>query len=185
MQLGHCHTKPLGLYGFSVFQFFRFLPTSKIERHRHAGVAQFIRNRAVDHGAGHDHASDAQSSYGACGGWARPAILDGAALKDTDHRLEDGLEGALGAFAATRDIARQSEHGTGVLDVLKMLAGEVGADHLRPYVSGSQIHFHTFPATLPIRVGKEAPKHLGIEIALAFEIAIESTVRQARAPAMI
>jgi hypothetical protein len=37
---------------------------------------------------------------------------------------------------------------------------------------------HTFPATFPLRVGEEAPYYLGIKVALAFEIAIKSTVRK-------
>src|SRR6266576_1247788 len=40
---------------------------------------------------------------------------------------------------------------------------------------------HSFPAAFPFRVSEEAPQHLGIQIALALEIAIESAVRQARA----
>jgi hypothetical protein len=37
---------------------------------------------------------------------------------------------------------------------------------------------HTFPATFPLRVGEEAPYYLAIQVALAFEIAIKSTVRK-------
>jgi hypothetical protein len=37
---------------------------------------------------------------------------------------------------------------------------------------------HALPATLPIRVGEETSQNLGIEIALAIEIAIESAVRE-------
>ena len=46
-------------------------------------------------------------------------------------------------------------------------------------VGGGQVH--TFPATLPFRVGEEAPEYLCLESALAFEIATKSAVRQAGA----
>jgi hypothetical protein len=62
-----------------------------------------------------------------------------------------------------------------------VLARKIGAYHLWANIGGREIHVHTLPAILPFRVGKEASQDLGIEIALAFEVAIESAVCQARA----
>jgi hypothetical protein len=39
---------------------------------------------------------------------------------------------------------------------------------------------NTFPAACPLRIGKEAPQYLSIQIALALKIGIEPAVRQAR-----
>jgi hypothetical protein len=39
---------------------------------------------------------------------------------------------------------------------------------------------HTLPAALPFRIGQETTEHLGIQVALTFEIFVESPVRQAR-----
>jgi hypothetical protein len=38
---------------------------------------------------------------------------------------------------------------------------------------------HAFPAVFPIRIGEQAPKNFGIQIALAVEIGIESAVGEA------
>jgi hypothetical protein len=38
---------------------------------------------------------------------------------------------------------------------------------------------HTFPAVLPIGIGEEAPQDFCVQIALAFEIAVEAAVGQA------
>jgi hypothetical protein len=40
---------------------------------------------------------------------------------------------------------------------------------------------HAFPATFPFRVGEKTPQYFGVEIALAFEIAVEASVRETRA----
>src|SRR6266851_2249423 len=40
---------------------------------------------------------------------------------------------------------------------------------------------HAFPAAFPFRVSEETPEHGGVQIALTFEIAIESAVGEARA----
>ena len=55
-----------------------------------------------------------------------------------------------------------------------MLAGEIGADDLGANVAGREVHFDAFPTTFPIGVGEEAGEDLGVEIALAPEIAIEA-----------
>jgi hypothetical protein len=39
---------------------------------------------------------------------------------------------------------------------------------------------HSLPAVFPFRVSKKAIQHLGIEIALTFEVGIEATVREPR-----
>src|SRR5258708_31411978 len=62
-----------------------------------------------------------------------------------------------------------------------MLAGEIGSDDVGGNVAGREIHFHAFPATLPFGVGEKTAEHLGIEIALAIEIAVEAAVGQSRA----
>src|SRR5258708_32705979 len=61
-----------------------------------------------------------------------------------------------------------------------MLARQVGADDLRTGIGRGQIDPNPFPSTLPIRIGKEAAQHLGIEIALAVEVAVESAAGQPR-----
>jgi hypothetical protein len=37
---------------------------------------------------------------------------------------------------------------------------------------------HTFPATLPFRIGQEAAQHFGVQITLALEVAVESPVSE-------
>jgi hypothetical protein len=56
-----------------------------------------IRESAVNHRPGHDHASDGQGRYALCDSAATPAILHQAPLQDTYHCSEHGLEGALRA----------------------------------------------------------------------------------------
>jgi hypothetical protein len=102
-------------------------------------------------------------------------------LEYADHGAEDGLKGAPGGVAAAGDVGGQGDHGAGILNVFKMLAGEIGADDLGANVAGGDVHFDAFPTTFPIGVGEEAGEDLGVEIALAFEIAVEAAVGQARA----
>jgi len=135
----------------------------------------------VDEGTGYDHAADAQGGDALGGGAAGAAVLGEAALEDADHGAEDGLEGASGGFAAAGDVGGQGYHGAGILDVFKMLAGEIGADDLGAYVARGEVHFHTFPATFPVGVGEEAGEDLGVEIAFALEIAVEAAVGEAGA----
>src|SRR6266852_182278 len=146
---GRSRWEPWGLFGFCVFGLALFVPAAKIKSDRHAGGAQFVRNGAVDHGTSHNHASDGQGSDSLCGGATAPPILSQAPLQDAHHCFEDGLEGAPRAYAATSDVSRQRDHGAGVLDILEMLARQISADDLRPYVGRRQIHMHAFPATLP------------------------------------
>lgn len=61
-----------------------------------------------------------------------------------------------------------------------MLTRPIRKHDLRSHVRRRQIRVHTFPATFPLRIGKETAQHLGIQIALASEIAVEPAVRQAR-----
>jgi hypothetical protein len=37
---------------------------------------------------------------------------------------------------------------------------------------------NAFPAVFPLWISKEAPKHLGIQVALTIEVAIESAMRE-------
>src|SRR5579864_2577137 len=90
-----------GALGFSVLRFALFVPTAKTEGDGHAAGAQFIRESAVDHGPGHDHAADGQGSYALCCGAATAAVLDEAPLQDAYHRFEHRLEGAPRTYAAT------------------------------------------------------------------------------------
>src|SRR5260370_35342218 len=126
-------------------------PAAKIEGYRHAGVAQFVGERAVDEGAGNDHASDAQGGDALRSGAASTAILDQASLEDAYHGFENGLEGAPGSFSAARDVGRQRHHGARILDVLKMLAGKIGANDLRVNGAGKGIPFPPLPGTPPVR----------------------------------
>ena len=41
---------------------------------------------------------------------------------------------------------------------------------------------HTFPAVFPVRVGEEARQNFGVEVALAFEVAVKSAVREISSP---
>ncbi len=59
-----------------------------------------------------------------------------------------------------------------------MLPRQIGLDDLRARIRRSKIHADSFPAALPIRVGEKASQNLRIEIALAIEVAVESTARQ-------
>ena len=52
-QLRDCHAARLGLLKLAVFRLALSVPAPKIERHRDACGAQFIRKTAVDHGPGH------------------------------------------------------------------------------------------------------------------------------------
>ena len=177
-------TSPLvrgGGFGFSVFRLGWCGPAAEIESDGHAGVAEFVGEGRIDEGASDDHAADTQRRDALRGGAARAAVPGQAALEDADHGTEDGLEGAPGGFAAAGDIGGQGHHGAGVLDIFKMLAGEIGADDLRPNVAGREVHFYAFPTTFPVWVGEEAGEDLGVEIALAMEIAVEAAVREAGA----
>src|SRR6267378_371365 len=131
---GRSRWEPWGLFGFSVFRLAPFVPAAKIKGDRHAGGAQFVRKGAVDHGTSHDHASDGQGSDSLRGGAATPPILSQAPPQDAHHSFEDGLEGAPRTYAATSDVSRQRDHGAGVFDILEMLARQISADDLRPYV---------------------------------------------------
>jgi len=115
------------------------------------------------------------------GGAAGAAVLGEATLEYADHGAEDGLEGAPGGVAAAGDVGGQGDHGAGVLNVFKMLAGKIGADDLGANVAGGEVHFDAFPTTFPIGASEEAGEDLGVEIALAFEIAVEAAAGQARA----
>src|SRR5260370_35713597 len=110
-------------------------PAAKIDGYRHAGVAQVVGERAGDEGAGNDHASDAKGGDALRSGAASTAILDQASLEDAYHGFENGLEGAPGSFSAVRDVGRQRNHGTRILDVLKMLAAKSGAQHWAVHVT--------------------------------------------------
>src|SRR5208282_116030 len=132
-------------------------------------------------GASHDHASDGQGSDALRGRAAMPALLGQTPLQDAYHRLEHGLESAPRTGAATRDIGRQRNHGTRVLNVLVVLARQIGSDNLCTHVGRRQIDVHTLPAVFPIGVGEEAAQHLDIEVALAFEVAVKPAVRQPHA----
>jgi len=128
---------PRGAVGIAWVCRFRFafcVPPAKIEGDGHAGGAQFIGKTALDHGTGHDHASDGQGRYALFCGVATSALLDQAPFQDAYHRFEHCLEDALCTYAAAGDVGRQCDHGAGVFDVLEMLARQVGADDLRPYV---------------------------------------------------
>jgi len=114
-------------------------------------------------------------------GAARSAVLGQAALEDADHGAENGFKGPAGRPAAAGNVGRQGDHGAGILDVFKMLAGEIRADDLGADVAGGEVHFHAFPATLPVWVGEEASENFGVEIALAAEIAVEAAVGEAGA----
>jgi hypothetical protein len=61
-----------------------------------------------------------------------------------------------------------------------VLAREIGEHHLRPDVLRRQIDLDAIPTTLPFRVGEKTTQDLGIEIAFAFEIAIETAAGQPR-----
>lgn len=62
-----------------------------------------------------------------------------------------------------------------------LLAGQVGANNLRSHLSGSKIYFHAFPATFPFRISEQTAQDFGIQLAFAFEVAVEATVREAGA----
>ncbi len=117
-----CHAERSASFGVAIFRFALLVPAAKIEGDDHAAGAQFIRKSAVDHGPGHDHAADGQGSYALSCGAATAAVLDEAPLQDAYHRFEHGLEGAPRTYAATGNVGRQCDHGTGVLDILEMLA---------------------------------------------------------------
>jgi len=44
----------------------------------------------------------------------------------------------------------RANHGAGILDVFKMLAGEISADDLGADVAGGEVHFHAFPTTFQL-----------------------------------
>jgi hypothetical protein len=121
-------------FGLAVCRSALFVPTTKIKRNSHARGAQFVRNSAIDHRTSYDHASYGQGSYALCSRAATAAFLDQAPLQDAHHCIEDGLESALCTYAAARDICGQCNHGTGVLDILEVLARKVGVDDLWSYV---------------------------------------------------
>jgi hypothetical protein len=167
-------------------------PAAELEGYLQAGGAEFVGEGAIEHGAGDDHAADAECGGGLrcgvarasiCGcGVARASVLRGAAaLEDADHRLEHRLEGALGGGAAAGNVSRQGDHGAGILHVVKMLARQISTNDLRAHVGGGEIDLHSFPATFPLGIGEEAAEDRGVEVALAFEIAVEGAVGEARA----
>ena len=168
-------------FGFPVFRFGGIGPAAEIEGYGHAGVTEFVGEGRVDEGAGYDHAADAQGSDALGGGATGAAVLGEAAFENAHHGAKDGFEGGPGGFAAAGDVGGQGHHRAGILDVFKMLAGEIGADDLRADVAGREVHFHAFPAAFPIRVGEKAVENLGVKVALAVEIAVKTAVSEAGA----
>src|SRR5258707_15379323 len=61
-----------------------------------------------------------------------------------------------------------------------MLARQVGPNDLRAGIGRGEIDANSFPAAFPIRIGEEASQYLGVEIALAVEVAVESAAGQPR-----
>src|ERR1700688_34242 len=147
----------------------------------HTRGAQFVGKRAVEHSSSDDHAADTHRSYALSSHAASIAALDHAALQYADHGRKYCFEGGLGVGTAARNICRQRHHGAGVLNVFEMLSREIRSDNLRANVGGRQIHFYAFPATLPVGVSEETSQNFGVQIAFAFEIAVEAAMRESRA----
>src|ERR1700730_15417336 len=99
----------------------------------------------MDHGPGHDHASDAQSSDSLRNGAAGPTIPNQTALQDVDHRAKHGFENVPGTFSASCDICWQGDHGAGILDVFEMLPRQIGAHDLGTCIPGRQVYLDAFP----------------------------------------
>src|SRR5215469_10324959 len=172
--------RQLGSLGSAVSRFTLPLPAANLKRNSSTRRTQFIRKRAINHGPRDNHPTDSHRGNALRCNPALTAILNQAAFQHAHHRSENRLESKLRTRATARNIGRQRHHRTRILHILKVLPGQIGAHNLRPNICRRKIYVHTLPAVLPLRVGKEAPQHLSIEIALALEIAIESTVRQPR-----
>ena len=66
-------------------------------------------------------------------------------------------------------------------DVARSNANARRAYHLRANVGRGEVDVHSFPAVFPVGIGEEATEYLGVQIALAFEIAVKAAVGEARA----
>jgi hypothetical protein len=99
-------------------------------------------------------------------------------FEHTYHRREYDLKCVPGLAVASGNISGKRNHGTGILYILKMLARQIGSNHLRTNVRGFEIDFRAFPAVTPLRICEEASQHLSIEVALALEVTIEASASE-------
>src|SRR5215475_13426866 len=136
---------------------------------------------AINQRAGHYHSTDAERSDGLRGRATCPLLSLQTPRQHVDHSLEDSFKSLPGSDAAARNVGRQSHHRAGVLHTFIMLAGEIGADHLRADVRRGNINMDALPAVLPFRVGEETVEHFGVEIAFGVEITVEPAVGELRA----
>jgi hypothetical protein len=116
-------TQRLSCPGVAPSRLAGFLPATEVERDRHTCGTQLIRYSAIDHGPGHDHASNGERPYAArrsVSAWIFPAH---ASSQDVDHGFEYGFESEPRVLAAARNIGQQRNHRARVLYVLEMLAG--------------------------------------------------------------
>src|ERR1700730_16187894 len=146
----------------------------------HTRCAQFVSKRGVNHSSRDNHAANTHGGDSLGPHVTSIVAVDHAALQDADHGGEYCLESALGAQTTARNICRQCHHGTRVLYVVKMLSREIRADNLRADVGGGQLHFDAPPAVFPVGIGEETSKNSRVQIAFAFEVTIEATMRQSR-----
>jgi len=111
-QLDLTRTERMRSLGVAIFQLTFVVPASQCERDGHTRLTQFIRATAVQHGAGNDHTSHAQSSSCLGSGTARPAVLDRATFQNADHCLEHIFERAFCMRVTARHVRRQCDHRT-------------------------------------------------------------------------
>src|SRR5215471_6497260 len=99
------------------------------------------------------------------------------AFEEANHGSKNLLKCQSQLPTSPRNIVGKSHHRTRLVDIFKMLAGQISADHLWSNQCGVHIDFNALPRILPVWVGEETREYLDIQIALAFEVTVKSAAR--------
>jgi hypothetical protein len=135
--------------------------------------------RLIVEGTGHHHATNAQRGYCLGPGATIMFVSVEASLQEADHGEKHSLKCLPGFCTAACDVRRQGHHGAGIFNVFEVLAGQIGTNDLRANVGTGEVHLNAFPAVLPIGIRKETVHRFAVQTALASEVRIKATVRQA------
>src|SRR5215472_4748106 len=110
------------------------LPAAQFERCIEARSTQLVGVGAVHQGPGYNHSSNAQSGDGLRFLAGMALVRGKTSFKHTDHGPEHGFEGLFRRRIAASYIGGKGNHRARVLDILKMLARQIGADDLHAHI---------------------------------------------------
>lgn len=112
------------------------VPAAELKGHEGARGTEIVGGSAVHHRPRNNHSTNTQSRNGLSLGAARVLFVHQTTFEDVDHGLEDGFKGAPSGGSTASDVGRQGDHGTRILYVFEMLAGEIGAHNLGADICG-------------------------------------------------